>query len=231
MAVAFVSKVEATPVTTGAATTLTIPSVVGSGGNLVVAIFGWRDAGGETMSGATYNGVAMTHVGSADSGASGARVDAWYFNSPGGTANVVGTWTGAPQRIHGHALVFSGADVAGTSVGTASAENSTGASATVDRTVTTIVDGMVVDGLYVRNDENFTADAGQTERSRSTVAATDAFECSTEPATTTSTTTGWTWSSAAGMAYTAVPIHPATGGGGGTAVPVFTANLRRQGIL
>jgi len=233
MAVSRVTSHTSTPTTTGAATTQTITGVVGSGGNLIIAIFGWRDAGGETMSAATYDGNAMTRVPSATFGpaSSGVAVDAWYYLSPAGTGSVVGTWSAAPQRLHGHAHVFSLADVGGTPLGTAAGESVAGASATTDQTLTTVVGGMVVDVLYVRNDDDFTADAGQTEVSRTTVAGTDAFECSIEAAAGTSTVVGWTWSTAGNYVHMAIPIRPSAGGGGGTAVPVFVANLRRQGIL
>jgi hypothetical protein len=213
MAVAKVRSAAATPVTSGVATAITLSAFDSSGGNCLLWCVGWRDGGGETNNTATFDGNAMTAVASGENISSGARAKVWKIDSPSGTGNAVGNFSGGPpQRIHAHAILFSGADVAGTSVGTAQNENE-GAGATAGLTVTTIAGGMVADFLYAREDTDFTPNGSQVAAERSTVAATDAMESSTLAASGTSTGVGWAETIGAGFAYIAVPINPAAAAG------------------
>lgn len=204
MAVAWVSKISARDAS-ASSSTLTLASVVGSGGDLVLALFTWRN-NGETMSGATYGGVSMTRVSGLPFTGGEVGVDCFYRLAPSGTADVVGTWSAA-TRLYGTASVFSGVHQS-SPFGTVGTETGTG-TATTDITVSTTVNGMVADVIMIRIDDTLNEDAGQTKRSEELTTGTENHATSTEPATGTSHTLGWTWTNSEQYRFVAIPINPA----------------------
>lgn len=98
---------------TGSATTLTTSVTVPAGTNRVlVVIFSNIEASADEMSGATYNGNAMTAGSSGTTNIEGVttRFAIFYTVDPTATtANIVGTWAGATTNRMMHAFVFTGA--------------------------------------------------------------------------------------------------------------------------
>lgn len=205
MAVSWVSKVSGRD-TGGASTTLTLASVVGSGGDLVMAFFPWR-RNAEVMTGATYGGAAMTQLPGMPYSADEIGIDGFYKLAPAGTQNVVGTWGTAPARMYGHAHVLSGVDQ-GTPFGTAGQQTGTGTQMSAALAVTTVVGGMVIDVIMVRNDGTLSPDSEQTKRSEEEVIGTENSAVSTEPADATTESVFWTWPNSEQYRIVAIPINP-----------------------
>lgn len=206
MAVAYVSDVEnsADP----ASGTLTLSTVLGSGGNVVIAFTTWRSNTGQTCTGATYGGNAMTRIGTEITSTGASLTSFYYVTSSDG--DVVFTYSAAPTNAQGTALVFSGVDT-GSPIGTQQTSASAG-TATTTSAVTSATDGLCVDCLGLRSDNTgLTIGAGQTQRSAQEAASSVYHRTSTEPGAA-SVTMSWSWTNSMGFVHMAVPINAAAAG-------------------
>jgi hypothetical protein len=216
MAVAYVSNISGK--TTPSASSITLANVVGSGGNIVVAMVSWRDnSAAIATSGATYGGNAMTQLGTDYDGAganSGHAV--FYYIDPSGTADVVISFTGAnPPYIQATAAVFSGVNTSAP-FGTVVENNATDSSAPYETTTSAASSesgGLVVDLLTIRSDiTGLTIGADQTQISAQDQSAT-MFHRTSYEAGAASVTMSWSWG-LTGQHYrhTVIPIAPAAAG-------------------
>ena len=204
MAVAYVSDVENLD-NTLAASTLTLSSVVGSGGDLLIAFTTWRRNSAQTCSGATYNGAAMTRIGSDLEGEGG--LAAFYTIAPAGTANVVFTYS-ANALSQGTGIVFSGAHQSAP-IGTTASTSPVAGTSTATGAVTSAADGLCVDCLYLRTSSaGLAADGAQTQRSAQDSAGTIFHRTSTEPGAA-SVTMSWSWTNSNQYAHLVIPISAA----------------------
>lgn len=150
--------------TTSSSTTFS-HTVTGSSPALVVFVVLTGTA--QTVSGVTYNGVAMSSLGSKNStlgNPTQCRVEAWGLAAPAtGAHNVAVTLSAANSSWDVIANSFTGTAAAGTFDGFQSAEGSSASSVSV--TVTTGDTGdMVVDCSGSTADNGTTSGAGQTQR-------------------------------------------------------------------
>lgn len=206
-AVAYVSDIEGV---WSSGTTMTLSSVVGTGGNLVVACTTWRSNTGQTNTAATYGGNAMTRIGS-EITSTGASLSCWYYITSS-DGNVVFTYSAAPSNAQGTALVFSGAH-ASSPIGT-SATSASAATGTSTAAVTSAADGLVLDALGLRSDPTgLTVGASQTQRSAQEADSSVYHRTSTEPGAA-SVTMSWTWTNSMGFVHMAIPIAAAASSSG-----------------
>lgn len=211
MAVAYVSHIEGA--SSGAGATFTLSSVVGGGGGasdrVCWAAFAWQANGGQTITGVTFDGNAMTQIGTELGNGGGRSVATYRYINPTTTGNVVATFSASVDRACGAAIVFSGVDQT-TPFGTS--QTSTPASSpTTTSAVTSAVDGMCVDATMSQgvNVASYVPDAGQTGRaSQVTDDGAIHFRASTEPGAA-SVTMGWTWTGGIGSVHRATPIAAA----------------------
>jgi hypothetical protein len=203
----------------GAASTLTCASVVGSGGNIVVALVTWRQNAAQTVTGVTYGGAAMTHCANPSGDTwplviDGGAVDCYYYLNPAGTASVVWTFsatiTGSSQ---GGALVFSGVDVSGTPIGTIQSSEVASATATATSDVTVDADDMIVDVVMQRDSAVLTIGANQTERSNNNAAGSIQGRTSTQDGADGGAMS-WTIGAATNFAHASIPLNGAAAGAG-----------------
>jgi hypothetical protein len=207
MAVAYVSDIEGKD-ETAAAMTLTLSSVVGSGGNAVIGCVTWRRSNvNMILDSATYGGNAMTLV-NTTWGGNGVGIGVFYYLAPVGTANVVFTFnTMAPIQIHGAALVLSGVHQ-GTPVGAATVSNGA-ATGTSTAAATVAGDGLIIDILAKRSDNTgLTIGADQTERASQASGGSYYTKVSTQPGSADDVAS-WTWTNSTDFAHRAIPINAA----------------------
>lgn len=212
-AVAYTASASAQDIT-GLVTTLTVGSVACTGSDpLCIVYASWRD-NGETVSGVQCNsgGVTLTRVPNFPKAAiaSGVAIDAFYTHTTF-TATCVITWGSAPFRVYGSTLAFTGAHQTVEFDDDDRQDNNAGLTGTTDLTLTTQADGMVVDCVHIRADENLVADGSQTERTQQNGLALDTHGTSTLAASGTSTTVGWTWTTGANFQHAAIAIAPSAG--------------------
>lgn len=210
MAVAYVSDIEGKD-ETGTTFTLTLPNVVGSGGDAVLAVVTWRRSNvNMILGGATYGGNAMTLV-NTTWGGNGVGIGVFYYLAPAGTADVVFTFnTLEPAGIHGAALVLSGVDQ-GTPIGTPTVSNGT-ATGTSTAAATVADDGMVVDVLAKRSDDvGLTIGADQTLRASQFSSGSFYTRVSTQPGTADDVAS-WSWTNSNDFAHRAIPVNAAAAG-------------------
>ena len=191
---------------------LTWSHTVGSGSNrfLVVGV-SIRNAG-NTVSGITYGGAALTFIGAQNNHDDAVRTEMWYRTAPAvGTANVVITLTGGAKMVGG-AVTFFGVSQSAP-LGTFVANNSTNTGTTDPSVVVTSAAGeMIVSALSTQGSAGtVTPLAGQAERwdlFQGTAGGDAAGFGSTAPGAA-SVTMGWTKTGTAKWAIGAVPLKPA----------------------
>lgn len=212
MAVAYVSDVEGV---WSSGTTLTLASVGGSGGSVVVAFVSWRNNSAQTVTGATYGGNAMTLIDGPINTVGGGPIQAYYYVTSS-DGDVVFTFSAAPANAQATALVFSGTDSSpiGTHQTSGAADNSA-PYGTSTSAVSSETDGLVVDGFALRSDSTgLTIGADQTQRSAQN-ASSSLFHRTSTKAGAASVTMSWSWSTnALHYAHIVVPLAPAAASGG-----------------
>ncbi len=111
MAIAFDTSSKKTVTTTGTSITW---SHTCTGSNLIlIASVMWRANAAETLTGITYNGVAMTSI-SDVSGGTSSHVSTYYLINPTtGANNIVATWSAAPYNMTGIGASYTGAKQTG----------------------------------------------------------------------------------------------------------------------
>jgi hypothetical protein len=185
---------------------------------LVVTAGGWR-SGGWSISGITYDGVALTKVDHNQNVPTEDRVELWILLSPNvGTANVSITLAAAAgAEIACGATNWSGVSQ---TTPTGAAAKAVGNSTDVTVDVASGADQMVVDIVTWFN-QLATAGGGQTSRwEQENGAAQMSGAHSSEPGAAT-TTMSWTLDGARDWTTMGVPLLPTGGGGGGGSSPLF----------
>jgi hypothetical protein len=198
--------IDTTSTGTTATSGLTISHTTsGSDRLMLVGISINAEAGAPTVSSVTYNGVALSNVGSQASSDSKMRMAIWRLVGPAtGTHNVVITLSAVPDGATAGVMTFTGAD-ATTPLGTfASAQ---GESGTATVTVSSAAGELVFDTVAQEGSSNYdlVPGAGQTERW-------DLFESNANGGGSTesgaaSVTMSWTFTSEK-WATGAVPVKP-----------------------
>jgi hypothetical protein len=211
---------------TGTNNTATAPSVNGNVTNpCVIAVVTYRNNAGQTITGVTHDGNAMTQIGSTVS-SGGGSVGMFYRVGTSTTGSVIATLSANTLGIHCMALVFSGVNQA-SPIGTEATSNSGGSDVTTTSTaaVTSAVDGMCVDGVFCRAAATLiTADGGQTEQEAESTAG-SVFGRASYEAGAASVTMGWTWTGATRYGHIVAPLQAAAGG---SAIAALSNHLQRM---
>lgn len=151
---------------TSATNVVTQTHVVGSGSNRILLVAtATRYLGVATVSGITYNGVALTKIDGIDGTTdTDIRSELWYLlNPPTGSYSLVTTFTVEPTRVMVTGISYSG--VAQTTPIAASG-SATGSSTSALASVTSTTDGsLLVAAVMSRTVTAMTPTAGETERS------------------------------------------------------------------
>lgn len=150
-----------------------------------------------TVTGVTYNGVALTQIqsnGWDDAGSFYLRSYLWRLIAPATGANTVQvTLSAAPNTSIGGAVSVTGAHQTTPETGTAGTNNITGSA--ISTTLGSTVNDLCADCTVVWDGTGLVVDAGQTERWKESNADTVWHGGSTEPGAA-SVTMGWTWTNA-----------------------------------
>jgi type II secretory pathway pseudopilin PulG len=149
--------------TTSGGSGMTIPHTTGSGSDRLMLVgVSMNNDGYETVTGITYNGAALTLVGT-EATTDDARVEIWSLVAPStGTHNVVITFSAAlEQEAHAGVMTFAGVDQTAP-LGTFVSDHHDGSTpATVD---IPSASGELVFGVAASEYEALTASSGQNER-------------------------------------------------------------------
>lgn len=188
---------------------LTFAHTVAANAKILIVSTGHANATpARTVSGITYNGVALT----------AARQDAntpatvqwlngiWYLlNPPAGTADIVITLSGSVQGIGGCGISAFSSDPVNI-VNITGATSSLGSPLTLN--ITPTAPSLIVDSMNVeRGVSSLAVAAGQTERVNVDTTAQIKFGCSTKVNTGAADTMGWTWTGSNPGAITAVAFQ------------------------
>lgn len=168
----------------------------------------------ETISGITYNTVAMTNIGEVLFLVDVTTTYVFRLVAPAaGANNVVASFSGSTGTKRCTAVSFSGVDQT-TPEGTVVTAQSVGPDTGDAQDTTTVVSGMTFDTLTIKlTAANLAINAGQTSQALVSDGVTWNQVTSTKPATTTTTNTGETWDNAnSHFQHLAVPIRPAASG-------------------
>lgn len=216
------------------ATSLTIAHTC-TGSNLLLTAGGHVSAGSPpTISGVTYNSVAMTAMSGPTLYATFGRYSSWRLVAPAtGANNIVMSLGGTGDELVLGGISFTGVDQT-TPLGTVAAAQGTSTAATVD--ASSAADEIVVDHCHAFNNNasgafSFAPGAGQTERYDVNVSDNFAGACgSTETgaATTTMSQTITTAGSVTEWRTSAVGVKPVAAGG--DAVPVCWQQYRQRRV-
>jgi prepilin-type N-terminal cleavage/methylation domain-containing protein len=203
-----------------AATNMTIAHTVSGSDRLMLVGVSMNNDGYETVTGVTWNGTALTLVGT-EANDDDARVEIWRLVAPStGTHNVVVTFSAAlEQEAHAGVMTFAGVDQT-TPLGTF-------VSGYIDDTTPATVDipsaaGELVFGVVASEYEGLTASSGQDERWNLAVSST--YGAGGTAAGAATVTMSWDLSAANHWAIGGVSIKPAasspdcSGGGGGNII-------------
>lgn len=204
-----------------------------TGSNLVLMVFvGIIDTGlHPTVSGITYNGVALTHVVASNNyGTSSNYADYWYIKNPTTGANSIAvTLSSAPNiQVFGGGISLTGVDqtnpIDAFNTSNSAGGNCPGACPSV--TVTTVANNaFIVDGVIDNGPDqaNYTKGASQTvswnfNNAGVTRSAQGSY---TTAAVTPAGATAMTWTGSTGSAWAqvGVSLKPASAGGGNTMPP------------
>ena len=208
-AVSFTSDIEAATAN-GVDTTLTLASVPGTTGDIIVAFFSWRKGSTQTVTGVTYGGAAMTQI-CTDQASGGGAMSGWYYTGATSTQDVVATFSLAPANMQGSASVIAGADISGTPLGTATCNANASATA-ASGAVTIPAGGMAIEATFIRGGPTgITVNAGQTQVAAKLDAGSMYYQASTEPDSGDGTL-GWTWTVSNTSGQIIVPVLPASAG-------------------
>jgi len=212
MAVAFDA---ATGSSGSGSTSLTFAHTCGGSDRKLVVGVGVRDSGSVAVTGVTYNGVAMTAVGTRQTNGI-VKLDVYQLNAPAtGSNNVVVSMDGTPSSgVAGYAISLTGVDQGEAyDVQGGNAGSGTGAGSNGETTVTTTdANAWGVDFLWRRNDTEAIADAGQTDRGNVTLSTNTVLACSTESlASPGSLVMGWGWTNSHSWTHKLVAVGPSGG--------------------
>jgi hypothetical protein len=161
---------------------------------LLLVVAHSNDTASHTHNGVTYDGVAMTQVGSTITGAN-RQISLWKLVAPAtGANNVVVTFSIAIDETAVHIISYYGVDQT-TPVGAVVATSLTGTQSDLDVNVTTIVGGFGFGSVSMQgNDvELITPDGGEAERGESAAIRSQVQD---QRATTTTTAMNWVNASA-----------------------------------
>lgn len=186
-----------------------------SGSDLILFVkVGCYQNAGQTVTGITYNGVALTKVDAQNQGTNTIRAELWYLVAPAtGANNVIVTWSAAVASASYCATSYTGVNQT-TPLGTSAKTSGTGTA--VSLAVSSATGEVVVDSLAWRRDGSPTMTVGgsQTQRHNVLVSAGSSFNggaSSDQPGATT-TTMAWTMSGTNhSWAIVAVPVKPVSG--------------------
>ena len=153
-----------------------------------------------TVTGITYNGVALTKIDSQTAPA-GRSIEKWYLINPAtGANNCVISLSASPGSVRGDVRSYTDVHQT-TAIGTPAKASGTSTAPTVN--VTSATDERVVDGIAHANNTTQTVGAGQTQRGSQTGMATS------EEAGAASVTMSWTLAGSEDWAIIAVALKPA----------------------
>lgn len=193
---------------TGTGTSITVSSVNAGAGDLILVLAGWRNNGGQTISSVTYNGAGITHIRTEAPGAGFVAATSYYAINPGGTADVVVTWSAAIDG-GGHVVVYviSGAHQTTPIQDHQSTSDTTASATSISTNVTSQSGGLVFDLVNRQSvTEALTVGADQTERYQGSVG--DVRDgSSTEPGAAT-TTMSWSWTGGSRVSHIAIAVAP-----------------------
>lgn len=193
---------------TGTGTSITVSIVNAGAGDLILVLAGWRNNGGQTISSVTYNGAGITHIRTEAPVAGFIAATSYYAINPGGTADVVVTWSAAIDG-GGHVVVYviSGAHQTTPIQDHQSTSDTTASATSISTNVTSQSGGLVFDLVNRQSvTEALTVGADQTERYQGSVG--DVRDgSSTEPGAAT-TTMSWSWTGGSRVAHIAVAVAP-----------------------
>jgi hypothetical protein len=195
-----------TEVTSG--TTHTTSHTTAAGSNrLIKVVVTWDTTGGLTVSGVTYNGVALSSLAQCNTPFGSKAVQLWYLVAPAtGANNVVVTQSNTIVGMNAQISTYTGVDQ-GSPVGTAACGNDFAVDpATVNANST--ADGLVVDGIYSQT--GISVGAGQTQRGNDS--ETWVTASSEEAGTGAAVTMSWTGPTGL-WAISAVNLNAAASGG------------------
>jgi hypothetical protein len=179
--------------------------------------------GSETVTGVTYDGVALTLI---DSDVGGQRyASLWYLVGPATGANdIVVSVSQTVQSVDSGSISLTGVDQS-VPLGTANTANGSGTAPSV--TVSAATDDLVVDALCIENAGTLSVGASQTQRYNAVGA--DGWNKragSTEPGAA-SVTMSWSDTVGGQWAIVAVPVKPKAAAGG-SAIPVIAMQYRMR---
>lgn len=176
--------------------------------------------GSNTVTAATYNGVALTQLAQVANGTD-VRIECWYLVNPG-----TGSALSLSVTLSAGATRYAVEEVGLTgyvSLGTAATNTGTGTAVSASATATSAND-LVADGIGAKSTAagnstlpTATAGAGQTDRRNQETASGSSFNVraavSTEPGTAGAVAMDWTLSDSVAWASIAVPVLAAAAGG------------------
>lgn len=199
--------------TTGGTTTLSYTVGSLTNGALIVSLSTWNNGGtGTGCSGVTYNGVAMTKVGSGASNGS-FYTEQWVLAAPAsGTHNIVATVSGKTDKLGMSAASFSGVDQ--TTVYDVN-NTATGTSGSVTASLTTAANGeYMIDCVSHLSANNPTAHSNTQIYSDATSGTSTVSQYGVAT-TAGSNSMSWTYPDPGdGWAYSILALKDAGGGGG-----------------
>ena len=180
----------------------------------------------DTVTGVTYNGVALTAVPSGSTNNGQYYITAYYLIAPDtGTHDIVVTVSGSVFDFGAGAISYTDAHQT-TPLGTA--VTATGTSTTPSVTVSSAADELVDDGLVIIHGGTLSVGAGQTQRWNAIASSGFIKYAGSTEGGAASTTMSWSNSSSQTWAIVAVPIKPVGGGGGSSIIPIQAYYRRRR---
>lgn len=189
------------------ASSVTVSHTV-SGSNRLLIVFANGEIFGETFTGVTYNGVAMTEIRQA-AVATFWRHSAWYLIAPAtGTANIVATLSGTVDRPALQAISLTGVDQT-TPIGTYGEQiTASGTAKTVN--VSSASGELVIDCLFTTGAAGWglTPGSGQTAEISEHEHSSMASRISSEAGAST-VTMSWTAGTSTAAGLIAIPVKPA----------------------
>lgn len=160
----------------------------------------------DTVSGVTYNSVAMTAVPSGATNNGQFYVSLWYLIAPATGSNTVSvTFTGGVFDFKAGSVSFTGADQT-TPLGTA--VTATGSSTTPSVTVTSATGEIVLDTLVIVHSGTLTVDGSQAQRWNGTGGSGFIKGGGSTESGAASTTMSWSNSTSQDWAIVGVPVKP-----------------------
>lgn len=159
-----------------------------------------------TLSGSTYNGVALTAIPSGSAANGQYHIDGLHLIAPAtGTNNLVATFSGGVFDVGMGSVSFTGADQT-TPLGTA--VTATGTSTTPSVTVSSAAGEIVIDGLVITHGSTLTVGGSQTQRWNAIASGGFIKYAGSTQNGASSTTNTWTSGNSQTWAQGAVPVKP-----------------------